>query len=117
MDASVASALAQWKRRKRLPGHDLEVSQIAAQGQPEALQRGRPSVPWEARLWDKVSVGADHWIWLGAIDSSGYAYLRTPVGVTTRVHRLVWELLYGDPGRTLRNTCGVQICVRPNHYR
>lgn len=117
MDASVASALAAWRNRKRILGPDLGGPQIAAQPLPEDVsERGRPAVPWEERIWLKVEVSEDHWLWTGAVDNDGNPRLRTPEGVTSMAARLVWSQVNGG-FPPIEDACGVRRCVRPAHKK
>lgn len=54
-------------------------------------------------------------IWLGATSGGGYGRVWWQ-GKMHQVHRLVWELLHGDPG-TLKvlHTCDNEPCCEPVH--
>lgn len=54
-------------------------------------------------------------VWLGALDSDGYGHVYWQ-GQTHRVHRVVWELLHGDPGALcVLHDCDNRLCCEPTH--
>lgn len=60
------------------------------------------------------------WIWLGATTRGGYGRAGLNRGgrtSKTTAHRVVYELLVGPipTGLHIDHTCGVRICVNPNH--
>jgi hypothetical protein len=70
----------------------------------------------EARFWSKVEKGEDHWVWVGARDSSGYG--KFDVARRHRgAHRYAYELLVGPigDGHWVTQLCGVRHCVKPDH--
>lgn len=73
----------------------------------------------EPRLWDKVRVEGDCWVWTGAKANRGYSEWR-PGGRGDnrwRVHRLVYTMMIDDipEGLTLDHLCMVKLCVNPYH--
>lgn len=65
------------------------------------------------RLWDRVDLDGDCWVWLGPVNQSGYGHLRR----FGYVHRLAWEMLRGPipAGLTVDHLCRNRVCVRPDH--
>ena len=68
------------------------------------------------RIVEKIAMGAECWLWLGAVSSSGYG--RTTMnGRGAPAHRVVYEALLGPipDGMTLDHLCRNRLCVRPDH--
>jgi len=67
------------------------------------------------RALEKVTIDRNGcWIWTASADDRGYAWFRVD-GKTKRAHRVLYELLVGDPGPELDHLCRVHSCVRPSH--
>lgn len=56
------------------------------------------------------------WIWTAGVSSTGYGQIRRD-GRKTTAHRWVYEQRVGHigPGLHLHHTCGVKLCVNPDH--
>lgn len=57
------------------------------------------------------------WLWLGGIaGNNGYASIARKSG-TRMVHKIMYEIHKGivPPGKEVRHTCDVPICVNPDH--
>ena len=80
-----------------------------------------PRVQMEARYWAKIRKGdkKECWLWIGAINSSGYGQLDVQVGDKRRkilAHRLGYLLATDrEPGPVVRHLCNNTICNNPNH--
>ncbi len=71
--------------------------------------------PFEDRLWEKVQKGPGCWEWTGSLDTHGYGQLAVH-RVAQRVHRLVWAVTHGDPGKLhVLHTCDNRKCCNPDH--
>lgn len=89
---------------------------------PKAEVTGVPALDGEAwsalptRITSRIAVPRpDCWIWQGATD---HGYGRVWIdGKAKRVHRLVWEALYGPipEGLQLDHICRVRMCCNPAH--
>lgn len=82
----------------------------------------RRTTPITERLFPRLDVASDCWLWTGAVDIGGYGIIsRGPRGATgTRfVHRAVWELLVGEipEGYDLDHMCRVRLCCNPDHLQ
>lgn len=73
----------------------------------------KPSV--ESRFWSKVDKSGECWLWTGG-SQRGHGRISIK-GDTAYVHRLAWELSFGaiPLGKTVFQSCGNQLCVRPDH--
>lgn len=71
-----------------------------------------------AALWSKVDKNPTCWLWTGAKDRYGYG-LMTWRGKVRLVHRVVWELGFGEIGHgfSIMHTCDQPGCVNPNHMK
>lgn len=80
----------------------------------------------EDKFWPKVdkSGGANAcWLWIGALQLSGYGYIETPDQTTkrgrriVRAHRLAYELCIGKipHGAFVCHHCDVPRCCNPHH--
>ena len=81
------------------------------------------NVDWIKWLEGKVDIRGedDCWNWLGSIDTRGYGHLNVH-GKTTRAHRYVYTLVYGEippggghHGTVVRHSCDNRICCNPRH--
>lgn len=56
------------------------------------------------------------WLWLGKTDKGGYGYKNANYR-SVRAHRHAWVLYRGQipEGHEIRHTCGVRLCVNPEH--
>ncbi len=56
------------------------------------------------------------WLWTGARNNHGYAYIRVG-GKTERAHRIAYELYNGSipAGKQVNHKCHVRNCVKPTH--
>ncbi len=76
-----------------------------------------PLVARLARFWARIEKG-EHWLYKGKLDIAGYP--RTNVlkaGRSAEVYRATWKLENGkDPENWLTNTCGLKLCVNPDHW-
>jgi len=68
------------------------------------------------RLWQKVTKSDGCWLWNGHINQKGYGTLKVN-GVPQSVHRIAWELYYGEPPGELLilQTCNVRHCLKQEH--
>lgn len=88
---------------------------------PRGRKPGTILVPLEQRFWAKVRKTGTCWIWTGCVMSNGYGSItdraRATRSPSVLVHRLSWELAYGDVPRGLcvLHRCDVRVCVRPDH--
>ncbi len=95
---------------------------------PRPAARGpRARAPIADRFWEKVDKeGAlpthrpdlgQCWVWVGAINASGYGIIATSNRKCRTVHRLSWELAGRGlvAGLHLDHLCRVRHCVRPAH--
>lgn len=57
------------------------------------------------------------WLWLGAIDRTGYGRFTFRGSNCFRAHRAAYILYVGEipEGLVINHTCGVRHCVRPDH--
>lgn len=75
----------------------------------------------EQRFKDKIEVIDQSptvcWPWSGAIDSSGYGWLKDG-SKTIMAHKLSYQLKHGPipDGYLLKNTCGLPNCVNNAHW-
>ena len=69
-----------------------------------------------SRLWNKIEITDDCWIWWGAINSNGYGNLQYD-NKPYRAHRLVYQILVGEipKGLQLDHLCRNRACVNPAH--
>jgi len=68
-----------------------------------------------ARALEKVIIDRNGcWLWTACTDDRDYALLWVD-GRSRRAHRVLYELLVGDPGPELDHLCRVHSCVRPSH--
>jgi hypothetical protein len=73
-----------------------------------------------ARFWAKVGKSEACWLWLAALNDSGYGVLRVRVdGIARneRAHRLSWIIAHGPipEGLNVLHHCDTPACVRPDH--
>lgn len=75
--------------------------------------------PLAQRFWARVDKNAPdgHWLWLGKPDLRGQGRLGYADGGQVLAHRFSAELAWGefDEALWVRHTCGVQLCVNPEH--
>lgn len=76
----------------------------------------RPSLSAMRRIFAKLKVKGNCWLWTGAITSTGYGLIRVrdkPV----RVHRAVFASFYGDipKGFDVHHRCHECLCANPEH--
>jgi hypothetical protein len=64
----------------------------------------------------REDAGTGCWLWQGSLNHDGYGVI-TISGKTVRVHRAVWERVYGQvpPGKELDHLCRNPRCVNPDH--
>ena len=70
------------------------------------------------RLWMRVDKSGDCWLWTGPVEKTGYARLqRSRTSFNVSVHRLSWELHFGEipKGLFVCHRCDNRVCVRPDH--
>jgi len=78
-------------------------------------------IPLEKRLWERVdkSAGPDGcWLWTGSSCSLGYGHIGAkPRFTTVLVHRIVYELTYGDVPDSIKilHRCDNPRCCNPAH--
>lgn len=70
----------------------------------------------QRRFWAKVDSAGDCWLWMGAVQSSGYGSVGSG-GRTYLAHRVAYTMVNGPipDGLTINHLCGVKRCVRPEH--
>ena len=73
----------------------------------------------EGAFWSKVDRSAGEtacWIWMRAVDSSGYGALKVR-GRKLNAHRYSYELHYGTipDGLDVCHRCNTRLCVNPAH--
>ena len=66
------------------------------------------------RISAKIREEGDCWVWIGARDPLGYGRV-TWQRRTVFSHRLVVQLLGGDPGKELDHLCRNSSCCNPAH--
>lgn len=71
----------------------------------------------QARLWSKVKVTDECWVWIGALDSYGYGQFAIQGQPRKGAHKVVYELFRGEvpKGMTLDHLCKNRACVNPAH--
>ena len=87
----------------------------------------------EERFWSKVRRTNRCWLWIGAVGTNGYGFIRIrdrrakrpPKGIPNDfihlshilAHRLSYYIHHGSipPGKIVCHHCNVKICVNPNH--
>jgi DNA-binding CsgD family transcriptional regulator len=77
----------------------------------------------QQRFWQKVDKSAgcgpwgNCWIWIGAVNDSGYGKLAANGSQAYRAHRYSYELVNGPlaKGVCVLHKCDVRRCVRPDH--
>jgi len=79
----------------------------------------RRKTPLKERFWDKVVIGPNCWVWVGACDSNGYGRVRRERredGVEG-AQRMSWILANGPipDGLFVLHHCDNPPCVRPKH--
>jgi hypothetical protein len=57
---------------------------------------------------------ACHWLWSGGVNGGGYPIISLD-GRVAYVSRFLYEADHGEPPGRLYSTCGVQLCVKPDH--
>jgi hypothetical protein len=83
---------------------------------PEDYDSARLSI-LPQRFWDKVNKTETCWLWTAyAPIDTGYGRFKYQ-GKQYDVHKLVWVILYGDPGKGMcvLHACDVRHCLRPEH--
>ena len=67
-------------------------------------------------FWKKVKKTDGCWEWIGGKFTSGYGLYKVQ-GITSRVHRLSWEIHNGTipEGMCVCHSCDNPPCVNPNH--
>lgn len=75
---------------------------------------------WEARFWEKVSVGEldECWPWAGRVGNTGYGQFSVTSSIQRSAHRISWELANGigiPSGMIIRHKCDNRICCNPAH--
>jgi|GEM_PF-5842091 len=75
-----------------------------------------PLAGYEERLWAKVILVGDCWLWTAGCSTDSYGRFN-PNGETQQAHRVVYKLLIGPipSGKVLRHMCHVTLCVNPWH--
>jgi hypothetical protein len=70
---------------------------------------------WE-RFWTKVERTKFCWVWVGALNSSGYGVIWDGYSLVY-AHRLSWLMHGGDPLNVLEidHLCRNRACVNPDH--
>jgi len=68
------------------------------------------------RIWDKIDASGDCWEWTAALKQGGYGYAWFE-GRMHLAHRLVWQLLVGEPPRMMDHMCRNRRCVNPDHLQ
>lgn len=70
----------------------------------------------DERFWAKVTKTDGCWLWTGALNRSGYGYVRRRPNQFL-AHRYAYELVIGPipDGMTLDHLCAVRNCVNPAH--
>lgn len=68
------------------------------------------------RFWAKVERGRGCWLWRGAVARSGRGAFWVE-GRQVPAHRFAYELHFGalPAGEKVGQTCGLPLCVRPEH--
>lgn len=88
---------------------------------PLALPRAVGAAPLFERLWAKVRIEGEHWLWEGATSGTGTPTIAAgaPSRKSLAVHRLIWTWAYGPlaEGVEVTQRCGLRRCVRPTHLR
>ena len=67
-------------------------------------------------FWNRLTVTATCWVWIGAIDRGGYGKLHF-AGKLKKAHRLAYELSTGEiaAGLLVLHRCDVRRCCNPAH--
>lgn len=76
----------------------------------------RPPLAVLQRIFAKLKVKSDCWLWTGTTTSTGYG--RISIDDTyVRVHRVVFAAFYGDipKGFDVHHRCHERLCVNPEH--
>jgi hypothetical protein len=75
-----------------------------------------PLRPLVDRLLDRMERKGDCWEWTGALTDGGYGAIET-VGGTKRVHRVMWECVFGEirDGLLVLHECDNRRCFNPEH--
>ena len=94
----------------------LSVLAVVAQAQSE---QKRARLPIEVRLWDKVEIVNECWVWKGATTEYGYGKIGSGCRShpTLAAHRVAYEVLIEelDPVVDLDHVCRNPRCVNPFH--
>ena len=84
---------------------------------PSCGSRYRYQLTFNVRFWRRVKKTKRCWLWTGAKYNSGYGFMRISPYISTRSHRVAWQISHGKiPNKMLvLHKCDVPSCVRPSH--
>ena len=87
---------------------------IDGRSRPGSTVVGLPPID---RVIDKLLVGDDCWVFLGAKDKHGYGHIARNRGSSIPAHHITFEFFRGQipPGKELDHTCVNPPCARPSH--
>lgn len=79
--------------------------------------RSDPSCTPEMRFWGKVKKTDTCWLWMGAVNTTGYGMANLPRQKNIVAHRLAYTMLKGPIPDSLRalHKCDTPRCVNPDH--
>lgn len=78
---------------------------------------GRPrTVLLQDRLFGRITISGDCWIWAGSKSPEGYGGIAVDGGVRS-THRVAWELTNGKipEGMCVLHKCDIPSCINPGH--